>query len=268
MEKLQAAIETARRRREARLGAAPDTTSLPPSSETWDALAPFTPDPRVLDRHRVVANTRGPARNALDLLRTRLLKLMGENGWRRVMITSPTAGCGKTTVAANLALALQRRRDLSTIVMDFDLIGARLGETLGLEPEHEVADLITGEVTATEQMYRIGTNLAVSASRRGNVETSELLKSSDTEARVAEIERQFTPDIMLFDFPPCFVNDDVISAARFVDCAIIVGASEQTSISEIDMTERDLSQYTNIAGVVLNKYRYGPKKSGYGYPYS
>lgn len=272
MEKLQAAIISARRRRDAFLGPAqgaePATTMPSSAAAAWEALTPFVPDPKVLAKHRVIANTRGPARNALDMLRTRLLNLMRENGWRRLMITSPTRGCGKTMVAANLALAVQRQVDLSTLLMDFDLIGAQLGKTLGILPEHGVADLLAGTVKPADQMVRVGDNLAVSASRSGGFEHGELLKAAATEAFIQEIDETFAPDLMIFDFPPVFANDEVIAAARFVDCALIVGASEQTSVAELDMTERDLAQYTNIAGVVLNKYRFASsEKTGYENPY-
>lgn len=270
MEKLQAAIISARRRRDSFLGSGHGHQPSAVSgdvSQAWGALTPFTPDPKVLAKRRVIANTRGPARNALDMLRTRLLNMMRENGWRRLMITSPTRGCGKTMVTANLALAVQRQIDLTTIALDFDLIGAQLGNTLGIMPEYGVSDLLSGNVRPADQMVRIGDNLAVSASRSCGFEHGELLKAAATEACIQDIDQTYAPDLMIFDFPPAFANDEVIAAARFVDCALIVGASEQTSMAELDTTERDLSQYTNIAGVVLNKYRFASEKTGYENPY-
>ncbi|SDE57330.1 Chromosome partitioning ATPase, Mrp family, contains Fe-S cluster [Salipiger thiooxidans] len=263
MDKLQAAIAQARQQRTA--GIAPGIRLPTDKTQAWDALASFTPDPKHLERNRIAVNTRGPARAALDLLRTRLLELAQKNSWKRVMITSPTPGCGKTTVSAGLALAIQRQVERRSVLMDLDQPRSGLGRALGLRPEHDVTELLSGGVTAAEQMYRIGGNLAVSASAKGHNRDSELLKSSRARDCIDEIERTFAPDIMLFDSPPFFVSDDAMAAAHLMDCVIIVGAAEQTTIAEIDATERELSQHCNIAGVVLNKCRFGIEHSNYDY---
>ncbi len=266
MERLNAAIEQARRRRNA--VPEPDAVVAPHRGDSdlrWQALREFEPDPRQLSRNRIFANVRGKPKNSIDMLRTRLIKLMQEKGWKRVMITSPTPGCGKTTLVANLAQALQRQPDLRAIAMDLDMPRSNLGRLLGLSPSHGVEEYLSGKVDAQDHLYRIGANLAVSVSGNKSGDSSELIKASLTQKRIDALDKEYAPDVMLFDFPPYFATDDTIAAARFVDCAIIVGAAEQTSVAEIDATERDLSQYTNVAGVVLNKCRIGTDKYGYDY---
>lgn len=267
MEKLQAAVEKAQKRR--LIWAEPANLARHGAdiALAWQELPAFEPDVKKLARRRVAANTRGPARTAIDLLRTRLLKLMQQNGWKRVMITSPTPGCGKSTVTANLAMAMQRQTESRILLMDLDLPVASLGGILGLTPQHDVPDLLSGRVSPDEQMYRIGTNLAVSVSARGYPEHTEILKSSQAQRQIEELDSQFGPDIVLFDFPPLFSSDDAIAGARYADCALIVAAAGQTSITDIDTTERDLSQYTNVAGVILNKCRFMSKTSQFDYRY-
>ncbi|MGD1883888.1 MAG: CpsD/CapB family tyrosine-protein kinase [Paracoccaceae bacterium] len=233
----------------------------------WLELPTFEPKERHLAKKRIAANVRGPARTAIDLMRTRLLRVIEENDWKRVMVTSPTPNCGKTTVAANLGFAFQRQTALRTIMMDFDLARADLGKSLGLKPTHDVADLLMGDVRPTQQMYRIKHNLAISASNGGIDSQSDILKLPETQTRINEIDEIFAPDVMLFDFPPFFSNDDAIAASNFMDCAIIVGAAGETSVSQIDKAERELSQYTDVAGIVLNKCRFVSENRGYDYPY-
>jgi Mrp family chromosome partitioning ATPase len=50
-----------------------------------------------------------------------------------------------------------------------------------------------------------------------------------------------------------------------VDAALIVAASDSTSVAQVDEVEREVSQYTNVAGVILNKCRF--LDDGYGYSY-
>ncbi|MGR3792451.1 CpsD/CapB family tyrosine-protein kinase [Vannielia sp. SX4] len=269
MEKLQAAIDEARKRRSDGASATDRSRSEPATLPVgWAELPEFRPQANRLSRSRIVANSNNSARVAVDMLRTRLLRLMQENNWKRVMITSPNPGCGKTTVAANLALAMQRQQERRALLMDLDFAGSSLARTLGLEPQHDVSDLLEGTVSPSEQMVRIGDNLAISANRASRHDKDEVLKTGQAADVLDALEKELDLGIMIFDFPPFFANDSAIAGASFVDCAIIIGAAEQTSIHDIDMTERDLSQYTNIAGVVLNKCRYSSGAAdSYNYPY-
>ncbi|MFZ7094165.1 CpsD/CapB family tyrosine-protein kinase [Primorskyibacter sp. 2E233] len=276
MEKLQIAIEHARKRRDSgaidivnsdELSAEQGPKPQQPS-DRWALLEPFEIKPRLLARNRIACvGDSGSAKNTIDMLRTRLLTMMREKGWTRVMITSPSSGCGKSTLTANLALALQRQEDLKTLVFDLDLQQAELGRKLGLIPQGGIDEFLLGEVSALAQFRRIGDNLAISAGRKKTPGSTELLKTKGAQRRIDEAEAEFSPDVVLFDVPPIFACDDTIVAAGFVDCAIIVCAAEQNTIAELEEVERDLAQYTNIAGVVLNKCRSLPKQSGYGYNY-
>ncbi|WP_306132206.1 CpsD/CapB family tyrosine-protein kinase [Roseivivax marinus] len=272
MERLQVAVQEARERR-ARLTEADPRTRTPalgPEPETpvspWDKLSSVTPPRRRLLRGRIFLNARAPGGVAIDLLRTRLLKLMASNGWKRVMITSPNSGCGKTNVCANLAMALSRRPEGRAVLIDLDVFRPSLAGTLGLNPTAGVADVLTGRVAPSDQMVSIGGNLAVCASRSAHPEDANVLKTRKAREVLDEIERDFAPDIMLFDAPPFFGTDAVIAASDMVDCVVIVGASGESSIDQLDRTESDLSQYTNIAGIVLNKCRYLAGDSDAAYP--
>ena len=107
MDKLQAAIAQARQQRTA--GIAPGIRLPADKTQAWDALASFTPDPKHLERNRIAVNTRGPARAALDLLRTRLLELAQKNSWKRV-VTRADAEPETQTFDALAALQTSRKR--------------------------------------------------------------------------------------------------------------------------------------------------------------
>ena len=69
-----------------------------------------------------------------------------------------------------------------------------------------------------------------------------------------------------FDLPPLFTGDDSIGFLRNVDCALIVVAAEETPMSQIDTAERQVSELTQVMGVVLNKCRI--TSDDYSYDYS
>jgi Mrp family chromosome partitioning ATPase len=70
---------------------------------------------------------------------------------------------------------------------------------------------------------------------------------------IEAIQRDYKIDMILLDVPPIFANDDAIAVAEMADCGLIVASAGQTSIDQIDRAEREMSQYTQVAGVVANK---------------
>lgn len=126
MDRLQVAIERARKQRAevlkdgtgagplTEVGGAPAaaTTSAPasrpsltPRDALWANLKPVDLDAPELGNNRMMSYQGGPHAVPYDLLRTRMLHQIRQNNWRYIGIVSPTAECGKTTAAANLAFA-------------------------------------------------------------------------------------------------------------------------------------------------------------------
>ena len=233
----------------------------------WAGLMEFRPKPKHLERGRVVSLTGGATAAPFDSLRTRLLYLMRDKGWKRLAITSPGLGCGKSTVALNLALSLARLADVRTLLIDADMRRPALLRLLGASAHHQIAEVLTGKAAPEEHLLRIGANLAVGTNRMPVTHTAELLQSPAVAGALDRIEATFQPDLMIFDLPPMQVSDDTMAALGLVDCVLIVAAAESTMVQEIDRCERELAARTNIAGVILNKCRYLEKSEGYGYYY-
>ena len=57
---------------------------------------------------------------------------MDQNNWAVVGVTSPTAECGKSVIAANLAFSAARQPDLDVLLADFDLRRPRIAQYLGV----------------------------------------------------------------------------------------------------------------------------------------
>lgn len=283
MERIQSAISKAREARRSRDDRTPanapanasDRTGVPAETlsaleaadAAWAGLMEFRPDPQHLDQHRVVALTGNAASAPFDSLRTRLLYLMRDKGWRRLAITSPGPACGKTTVALNLALSLARLPDVRTVVIDADLRRPALGRTLGTTVQHQIADVLAGKADPAAHLLRVGPNLALGTNRAPVRDSAELLQGPAAAAALERIEAVYQPTLTIFDLPPMLVSDDAMSALSLMDCAILAAAAETTTVAEIDRCERDMASRTNVAGVVLNKCRYLEKSEGYGYGY-
>ncbi len=62
---------------------------------------------------------------------------------------------------------------------------------------------------------------------------------------------------MIFDLPSILIGDDARAFLQHVDCALILARADQTRYGDFDSCEREVGEYTNVLGVVLNGYRHG-----------
>jgi capsular exopolysaccharide synthesis family protein len=216
-------------------------------------------------RFRITAPLGGKEAAAYDLLRSRTLKLMGDRGWKRVAVTSPEAASGKSTVALNLALALARQRDLRVMLFDADFRRPSLHKIIGHSPSHSMHEVLAGKFAFADIATRIGSNLIVGLNADAAENPAELFQAQRAREVLDEIQRDWRPDIMIFDTPPMLATDDHVSFLPRVDCGILVAAAERSRLANIDYCEKELGQLTNVLGIVLNKCRYPDEGAGYAY---
>lgn len=267
MERIQSAIAKARETRKGIDGGSPRQS---PSSDValasiWSALTEAPLNASRLDAARIIAHRPGPSATPYDLMRTNLTKNLRERGWTRVAISSPSSGCGKTTVCLNLAFSLARQSDLRVLVLEMDLRSPAMVRMLGLTGKPRLADVLDGKETPERGLVRIGQNLAIGANTDPVPNPSELLSSAHAAAAIDAIERRFKPDVILCDLPPVLVSDDTLAFLDQVDCALMVAAAEESTVAEIDRAGKELGDHTQVLGVILNKCRFMDRVEGYGY---
>lgn len=227
----------------------------------WNALDRFRLDPERLDaRHVITALRQDPAHTRFDILRTRMLQALAENGWKRVAITSPTKDCGKTFTAANLAISLSRQEQCRTVLLDLDMRSPSLHKIFGVSDPGSIGDLLRGEILPERHLQGFAPNSISAGSHvaigfNGLVEpyAAELLQDQSTADVLNDIETVFNPTVMLFDLPPALLNDDVIAMRPHFDALLIVAGGGITRANDIKETERRLGQGVPLLGVVLNK---------------
>ncbi|MEZ5776815.1 MAG: CpsD/CapB family tyrosine-protein kinase [Paracoccaceae bacterium] len=270
MEKLEAAMARARELRKEALerprapgeNAARKTTG---QADWLMTLPEITISKALALKNRLSAVTGGKEGAPYDMLRSRTTRMMKDKGWTRLAITSPGATCGKTTVALNLALSLSRQKDFKVMLIDLDLRRPSLHRVLGASSRKSMHEVLEGKAAFTEASYRIGDNLIVGLNVSASKRPAELLQSEATRDALNEIERNWRPDLMLFDMSPILASDDNVGFLPNVDCALLIAAAESTTLANIDICEKELAQLTNVLGVVLNKCRYEDDSVGYNY---
>jgi capsular exopolysaccharide synthesis family protein len=229
----------------------------------WQMLTPFEPNPDLLLKNRIMTLHAQTSSNPFDILRTKVFLLMRQNGWKRLAITSPTKGCGKTTTACNLAVGFSRQRELKTMLFDMDLRRPSVANLLGRKPSHGIRDVLNGNVSARDQMMRLRTNVALSMARGPVADPTQVMLAETTSEMFDDVQEEFEPDVMIFDLPPMLVTDDARAFLKNVDCALIIARAEQTRVSQLDICEREVAEHTNVLGVMLNNCRHATDTEDY-----
>ena len=277
MEKLQAALARAREKREdgdtgrtlrpelsarAKSRRVADADAL---SERWSRIPMFEPSEKRMHEARIFATDASVEAQHFDILRTKLLLEMRRNKWNRIAITSATSGCGKTTTACNLIAGLGRQPEIRGILFDLDLRRPAVSRFFGASPVASFQDVLEDTVSFEEQAMRLDDNTAVSMTTRSIKDPAKLILRAHTAEILDQIQADYRPEIMLFDLPPVLVSDETRAFLKLVDAVLIVASAGSSTIAQIDEVEREVAQYSAVAGVVLNKCRY--RDEGYGYSY-
>jgi len=271
MERLQAALEKARASRrnvQEQTGSAPAGAGGPlkrsaETAEMWHNLIEIKVSASTARRTRITALNTGPGSGPYDLLRSRVLRLMQENDWSSVAISSPNPSCGKTTVCANLAFSLARQSDLKIMVLDLDLRRPALQLVLNHKPSNSLHEVLEGKVRAEDNLLRYGENLIFGLNTRAAKRPSEMLQSKLTREKLDQLRATYKPDLVIYDLPPMLATDDNIGFLPNVDCGILVNAAESTTINQLDTCEKEMAELTNVLGVVLNKCRFNDDDAAY-----
>ncbi len=185
-----------------------------------------------------------------------------------VQITSPSAGEGKSTVAANLAVAIAGV-GLQTLLVDADFRAPR---------QHVIFDLPNDEGLSTA-MAAIGEGkpLAIQPSEFKNLSvlTSGPIPPSPTEMMAARIEQTVNRlrelgSIVVIDTPPILPVSDARLVAPEVDSVLLIATAGRTKSATLRSALDHLAMaQSNIVGVVLNQVREtGTRYAGYGSYYN
>ncbi len=209
----------------------------------------------LVPRHRgtslaLVRDERGPLGEPYRSLRTAIRFLDPDRPLRTLLVTSATPGDGKTTTAANLAIALALSGE-HVVIVDADLRRATLAESLGLERAIGLTSLILGSASLAEVLQEWDTGLDVLASGPLPPNPSEILGSQLFHQVLRELAD--IADIVIIDAPPVLPVADAVALSAHVDGVILVARHGETLRNAAHEARRRLDTVgANVVGYVLN----------------
>lgn len=207
-----------------------------------------------LEKHRIIAYRKDDPRGGhFDILRTKVLRRMEEQGWKTLAITSPTGGAGKTVVAINLAMAVAQQTNGTALLVDLDLRRPRVAQYLGLPSGLSINEVLTGDCGVAEALVNPSLpRLLVLPTQRAELRPAELLASDRTANLLHELRSRYPERKVILDFPPMLEADDVLAVLPQVDCVMLVIADGESTEEQIEACVRQVPA-EKLLGVALNK---------------
>ncbi|HMC88662.1 MAG TPA: polysaccharide biosynthesis tyrosine autokinase, partial [Gemmataceae bacterium] len=207
----------------------------------------------------------GALAEAHRALRTGLIFTTNAATHRVIQITSPCAGDGKTTLAANLGFSLAQSGK-RVLLIDADLRHPRLHTLFGLTDRTGLSSFLTEQADLTDVVLRTdvpGLALLPSGPRQHN--PAELLTSPRLKELLDTLRGDF--DYILVDTPPLLtVSDPCVVVAR-ADAVLLVIRNSRKCRPQAQQARAVLDTMgAKVLGIVLNRVgrRFG--RGGRGSP--
>ncbi len=216
------------------------------------------------------------AAEAVRRLRTNLSYMDVDNPPRAIVITSPKQGDGKSTISANLALAIALSGQSVTLI-DCDLRRPNVAKTLDVDDTVGLTDVLAGRIPLADALQEHPEFPALTILTCGNrpPNPSELLGSQAMRTVIETLSRH---GMVIIDAPPLLPVTDAAIVAQNADGALVTVGAGRTIDTDLAQAIEHLTRvHARPLGVIMNRitrrtvgygnytqYGYGPDSYGEG----
>ena len=215
---------------------------------------------------RAALDPRSREAEAYRSLRTNLRYTLGsEEGAKRLLITSPGPGEGKSTTAANLAVVFGLA-GARVLVVDADLRRPTQHRIFGVPNTSGLTNILASSSVGFERALQRTAHDRVWLLSSGAISAnpSELLGSGRMDELLTEMDRRF--DVIVLDTPPALAVTDAAVLSSTASATVVVIQHGKTRTGELRHAIQRLAVGGRpIGGVVIN--RVSGSTSNYYYAY-
>jgi capsular exopolysaccharide synthesis family protein len=183
---------------------------------------------------------------------------------RVILVTSASAGEGKSATVANLGVVLTTAGERVAIV-SCDLRRPRLAQFFGLDEQVGLTTVLLGRCPLGDALQPVPgiDGLTILPTGEQPSDPTGVLGSDQLTWVLGQLSKMF--DRVLVDSPPLLPVTDAVILSQAVDTTLLVVAAGQTRARDLRRASEALSLvHAKTIGVVLNEVT---KSTGYGYGY-
>jgi polysaccharide biosynthesis transport protein len=220
-------------------------------------LGSIVADPRANSRPLPVSSHPNSARSdSFRILQTGLDGLRAD-GPLCFAVVSAIAGEGRSTTAANLAIAISHASS-RVLLVDANLRKPMIGRLLGIESQHGLTSLLSGSSTLDQNIQTWVTqpwgnvHIDVITSGGGVPNSSELLSSGAMTWLLHTVRNKY--DTVILDTPPLLqFTDGALMAAQLDGALVIVDGTRTRPRHLVEALARLRMAGADVLGIVLNR---------------
>lgn len=207
-----------------------------------------------------------PISEAYRSIRTNIQFSNVDGEFKAILVTSSTAGEGKTTTLCNVAATLADDGQ-RVIIVDCDLRKPRVHAFFEISNEFGVTDILYKNEDYKKFMHKsYHENIDIITSGKIPTNPSELLNSAKMKKFINVLKENY--DYVFIDTPPIVPVTDAVIMASYIDRVILVCSSGQLEIEHGKQAKAALDSVgANLLGIVLNKMPVNKKRYQYYYNY-
>ncbi|WP_269759412.1 CpsD/CapB family tyrosine-protein kinase [Variovorax sp. E3] len=187
----------------------------------------------------------------------------------RVLISSATAGAGKTFVSSNFATLLASSGK-HVLLVDADLRRGTLSEEFGLQRKDGLSDIITAGLPIDRAIhYHVLPRLDVMTSGTLHPDPAGMMTSDVFAQTLATLSERY--DVVIVDAPPTLLASETAAMAPSMGTLLLVARADQSESGELLESVKRLGHVgAAFHGVVFNavdttQRHYRGYSYGYGY---
>jgi capsular exopolysaccharide synthesis family protein len=223
---------------------------------------PYSPDAN--SRLVSVTEVGGPAAEAFRLLSVRLHEIRQTRPLKKLLVTSTIPKEGKSTVAANLACSLARKKDERTLLLEGDVRRPSLTQLFGLGKAPGLCEWLRGDTSRAPNLYHMeSTGLWILPSGKAPDSPLELLQSARLPLLLEQLAARF--DWIVLDSPPVLPLADTSILMGLADGILLV---TRPGVTEKQPLEKGLKLIDNskLIGALVNSSKSSTYSSYYYQP--
>ena len=193
---------------------------------------------RISENRLLSKDTPFVVQEAYRALRTNVMFSLPGNGCKCVGVTSATPGDGKSTTAANLAIALAQIGK-RVILVDCDMRLPTVASNFHLQAAPGLSDFLVGQAKI-EESIRQTQHSGLSILPAGNLppDATGLLEDKQLDTLFSALRKVY--DYVIVDLPPVNSVPDAAILAKYLDGFLLVVREKKTPHKEINQMLRQL----------------------------